>query len=126
MKNGPNDIINHPALKLWHIDNELGCSVPECFCDNSTNAFREWLKKRYGSLDNLNEAWGTTFWSQQYSDWDEIHPPRNAPTFINPGQQLDWQRFNSDTWVEQFNTQKSYSATVFAKYSRSHKFYGVF
>ena len=59
--------------------------------------FREWLKKRYGSLDKLNHAWGTAFWSQHYGDWNEIHPPRKAPAFVNPTQQLDWARFNSDS-----------------------------
>ena len=98
---------NHPALAMWHVDNEYACHIGECFCDNSVSAFREWLKKRYGSLDTLNHAWGTTFWSQIYSDWDEIHPPHKAPSFVNPTQQLDWARFNSDSWIACFNEQKA-------------------
>jgi beta-galactosidase len=98
---------NHPALAMWHVDNEYACHVTECFCDHSTSAFREWLKNRYGSLDKLNDVWGTAFWSQHYSAWEEIHPPRQAPTFINPTQQLDWARFNSDSWIECFEEQKA-------------------
>ena len=86
----------HPALKLWHINNEYGCHVFESFDDDSAQAFRMWLEKRYGTVDALNEAWGTSFWSQTYGAWDEVNPPAAAPTFINPTQQLDWRRFSSD------------------------------
>jgi beta-galactosidase len=98
---------NHPALAMWHVDNEYACHIMECFCDISAAAFREWLKKRYGALEMLNQAWGTNFWSQRYSHWEEIHPPRAAPTFINPSQLLDWARFNSDSWVACFEEQKA-------------------
>jgi beta-galactosidase len=98
---------NHPALVMWHVDNEYACHISECFCHASATAFRDWLKQRYGSLDTLNHAWGTAFWSQYYNDWEEIHPPRKAPTFVNPTQQLDWSRFNSDSWIECFERQKN-------------------
>jgi beta-galactosidase len=98
---------NHPALKLWHINNEYACHISECFCDRSASAFRTWLKKRYGSLEALNHAWGTSFWSQQYADWDEIQPPRRAPSFSNPTQQLDWKRFSSDSLLELFEMEKA-------------------
>ena len=98
---------SHPALAMWHVDNEYACHVTECFCDASVAAFREWLQLRYGSLDALNNAWGTAFWSQHYTAWDEIHPPRKAPTFINPSQQLDWARFNSESWIACFEEQKA-------------------
>ncbi len=93
---------NHPGLVMWHINNEYGCHVPECYCNNSAIAFREWLGCRYGSIEALNEAWGTAFWSQRYSDWDEVNPPRSAPSFINPTQQLDFKRFSSDALLECF------------------------
>jgi beta-galactosidase len=86
----------HPALRLWHVGNEYGCHVASCYCDVSAAAFREWLRARYGSVEALNEAWSTAFWSQQYSDWDEVLPPRTTPTFANPAQQVDFARFSSD------------------------------
>ena len=86
----------HPALKLWHINNEYGCHVYESFDEDSAAAFRVWLRERYGSVEKLNEVWGTSFWSQTYYVWEEVSPPAAAPTFINPTQQLDWRRFCSD------------------------------
>ena len=97
---------DHPALAMWHVNNEYGCHVPECYCDASAAHFREWLKERYGELGKLNEAWGTAFWSQRYSEWDEILPPRAAPTFANPTQQLDFRRFSSDALLECFEMEK--------------------
>jgi beta-galactosidase len=87
---------DHPALVLWHVSNELGCHNGHCYCDVSAEAFRRWLADRYGDVASLNEAWGTAFWSQRYADWEEVLPPRLAPTFPNPTQQLDFRRFSSD------------------------------
>ncbi len=97
----------HPALALWHVDNEYACHVTECFCDQSVAAFRSWLKQRYGSLDGLNKAWGTNFWGQIYNAWEEIIAPRRTPAQVNPAQRLDWQRFCSDSWLECFEEQKA-------------------
>lgn len=97
---------NHPALAMWHVNNEYGCHVAECYCDASSVHFREWLQDRYGDLDALNEAWGTAFWSQAYGEWDEILPPRSAPTFANPTQQLDFRRFSSDALLELYEMER--------------------
>ncbi|MCZ9346954.1 beta-galactosidase, partial [Streptomyces sp. TRM76130] len=75
---------------------ELGCHVPHDYSDASATAFRAWLEKRYGTVDALNAAWGTAFWSQRYDCFDEILPPLAAPTFVNPTQRLDFARFSSD------------------------------
>ncbi|MGH3144582.1 MAG: beta-galactosidase [Rubrobacter sp.] len=97
---------DHPALAMWHVNNEYGCHVAECYCDASAVHFREWLGSRYGDLDTLNDAWGTAFWSQRYGEWDEILPPRAAPTFANPTQQLDFRRFSSDALLELYEMEK--------------------
>src|SRR6478736_3271975 len=86
---------DHPALALWHVDNELGCHVSEFYGEEDAAAFRRWLEQRYGSIEVLNEAWGTAFWSQHYASFEEIIPPRAAPTTLNPTQRLDFQRFSS-------------------------------
>ena len=86
----------HPAVRLWHVSNELGCHNALCYCDVSAAAFRSWLVARYGSLDALNSAWGTTFWSQRYSAWEQVLPPRTTVSTNNPTQVLDFHRFSSD------------------------------
>ncbi|TNB70161.1 beta-galactosidase [Arthrobacter sp. BB-1] len=87
---------SHPAVRLWHVSNELGCHNALCYCDVSAAAFRVWLKARYGTLEALNRAWGTTFWSQRYSGWEQILPPRTTVSTNNPTQVLDFHRFSSD------------------------------
>lgn len=87
---------DHPAVSLWHVSNELGCHNALCYCDTSAEAFRGWLRARYADIDALNRAWGTTFWSQRYSHFDDIRPPAQALSLRNPGQILDFQRFSSD------------------------------
>ncbi len=96
----------HPALAMWHVHNEYACHNGHCFCDASAVAFRRWLRRRYGDLETLNHAWGTAFWSQRYGDWEEIGPPRLAPTFVNPTQQLDWWRFSSDELLDCFRAER--------------------
>jgi beta-galactosidase len=86
---------SHPAVTMWHVGNEYGCHVPACYCDLSAEAFRGWLRARYGELGRLNEAWGGAVWSQDYTGWDQVEPPRTAPTYANPAQQLDFARFSS-------------------------------
>ena len=98
----------HPALTMWHVGNEYGCHIPTgCYCDVSAAAFRAWLRGRYGSIEALNHAWGTDFWSQRYGDWEEILPPRIAPTWPNPSQQLDFQRFSSDALLECYEIERA-------------------
>ncbi|BCW41754.1 hypothetical protein StoSoilB3_32890 [Arthrobacter sp. StoSoilB3] len=93
---------DHPALALWHVDNELGCHVGEFHGEEDAAAFRAWLERRYGSIEELNESWGTAFWSQHYASFDEIIPPGAAPTTLNPGQQLDFARFNSWVFIDYY------------------------
>ncbi|GAA3638249.1 beta-galactosidase [Streptomyces chitinivorans] len=94
---------DHPALRLWHVNNEYGTA---CWCDATAAHFRRWLRDRYESLDALNDAWGTAFWSQCYGDWDEIIPPRRAQYMVNPTQELDFRRFTSDALLECFTAER--------------------
>ncbi|WP_298751846.1 beta-galactosidase [uncultured Serinicoccus sp.] len=91
----------HPALRLWHVSNELGGHNSLCYCDVSAEAFRRWLRERYGRIEAVNEAWGTSFWSQRYGTFEEILPPRLTLSTPNPGQALDFHRFSSDELLAQ-------------------------
>jgi beta-galactosidase len=88
---------DHPGLTVWHINNEY-CTY--CWCDETATHFRWWLRNRYGTVEALNEAWGTAFWSQRYDTWTEILPPRRAQYMKNPTQVLDFKRFTSDALIE--------------------------
>ncbi|HUX77658.1 MAG TPA: beta-galactosidase, partial [Anaerolineae bacterium] len=87
---------NHPAVIGWQIDNELG---GRCYCPICARAFQEWLRDRYGSLDALNQRWGTIFWSHTYTDWDQVPLPLTTGGSPNPGLALDFLRFSSDSYV---------------------------
>ena len=81
---------NHPALIAWHISNEYG---GECHCPLCRAAFREWLKLKYGTLDNLNREWWTAFWSHTFTDWEQIISPGPLGDSDLLGLTLDWKRF---------------------------------
>ena len=100
---------SHPAVVMWHVNNEYGCHNPICYCDISAMAWREWLKKRYVSLDALNSAWGTNFWSQRYHAWDEILPPRETPvgTYPNPTMTLDFRRFSNEEILDLYKNERA-------------------
>ena len=98
---------DHPALKMWHINNEYACHVSECYSDDSEKAFRDWLKERYQTIEELNDRWGTNFWSQRYNDFEEITLLANPPTFANPGQELDYKRFMDDAFLNLYKIEKN-------------------
>jgi beta-galactosidase len=116
----------HPALRIWHVHNEYACHVPQCFCDVSAAAFQDWLRRKYASIDELNEAWGTAFWSQRYRDFAEILPPRAAPSFPNPGQRLDYRRFSSDSYLEAYAAERDVLRSVTPALPVTTNFMGFF
>ena len=95
---------HHPALAMWHVHNEYGTT---CYCTFAAERFRGWLRERYGSLDRLNEAWTTAFWSQRYAEWADIEPPRATQYLVNPTQYLDYRRFWSDELLAAYLDQKA-------------------
>ena len=91
----------NPHVIGWQTDNEFGNSHQNlCTCDSCRSAFHKWLQKKYQTIDKLNDAWGTVFWSQTYSRFDQIPAPLPTPNSHNPGLLLDWKRFTSDLIVE--------------------------
>ncbi|WP_214412453.1 beta-galactosidase [Sphaerisporangium fuscum] len=95
---------DHPALAMWHVHNEYGTG---CHCDHVARAFRAWLRARHGTLEALNDAWTTAFWSQNYADWDEIAPPRATQYLPNPSHVLDFRRFLSQAMLGHYRAQKA-------------------
>ena len=88
----------YPCVIGWQIDNELNCGEDVFYSESDTVAFREFLKKKYGPIEKLNEAWGTVFWNQIFSSYSEVYVPRPTPgNAVNPHRVLDYLRFVSDS-----------------------------
>ncbi|HEY0188142.1 MAG TPA: beta-galactosidase [Cellulomonas sp.] len=105
---------DHPAVVAWHIGNEYGGDGGACFCDLCAAEFRVWLRARYGTLDELNEAWSTTFWSHRFTGWDQIPAPsaltehwRGRACTAFQGITLDYYRFSTDNAIRQFCEEKA-------------------
>ncbi|MDC7124141.1 MAG: beta-galactosidase, partial [Spirochaetales bacterium] len=97
---------NNSAVVAWQIDNEFTCGDGlYCYCEDCRRAFINWCKNKYGSLDSLNKAWGTVFWSQTYTDWEQLIVPKKTQAAMfgnnghNPGLNLDYSRFQSDAII---------------------------
>ncbi|QOT13585.1 beta-galactosidase [Paenibacillus sp. JNUCC32] len=84
---------NHPAVIGWHISNEFG---GDCHCDYCQDAFRSWLQAKYATLDDLNHAWWTAFWSHTITDWSQVESPSPHGETQVHGMNLDWRRFVTD------------------------------
>ena len=96
---------SHPAVVMWHVHNEYGCHNQPCYCEVSGRAFQVWLAAKYGTIDAVNAAWGTAFWSQHYSSFREITPPRQSGASVNTCQVLDFARFSSDELLDCFRAE---------------------
>lgn len=93
----------HPALAGWQTDNEYGChGTTYSYSPAARDGFRRWLAARYGSIDRLNKAWGTVFWSMEYNDFDQIELPNLLVCEAAPAHELDFRRYSSDQ-VAAFN-----------------------
>ena len=119
---GQNDYV-----QAWQTDNEYGChDTAISYCASAHSGFRQWLKHRYGHIDNLNQAWGAVFWSMKYRDFDEIDLPNLTVTQANPAHALDFMRYSSDE-VKAFNREQ---VEIIRKASPgrpvSHNFMGMF
>ncbi len=100
------EFASHPNVIGWQIDNEFGCHVNECFCPACRERWPKWLADNYGSLEALNEAWGTELWSQYYTDWEEIPVPLATPAMHHPSLLYCWRRYMSDMYAEYSDEQR--------------------
>lgn len=91
---------SHPSIIGWQIDNEINCETAEFYSESDTRAFREFLKEKYRTLEDLNRAWGAVFWNQEYTAWEQIYVPRTTiHNSVNPHQSLDYIRFVSESAI---------------------------
>ncbi len=111
----------HPAIIGWQIDNELGS---RCYCPFCRAAFQTWLQEKYGHLDALNTAWGTAFWSHVYTEWSQIPVPLETGDVPNPGLDLDYRRFMSDTYVSFQQEQVDILRQICPQHLITHNFMG--
>lgn len=96
----------HPAVVAWQTDNEYGChSTIVDYSKNAALAFREWCRAHYDNIDALNVAWSNVFWSMEYGNFDQIDPPIDGVTELNPAHRLAFWRFSSDQVVS-FNLEQ--------------------
>jgi beta-galactosidase len=98
---------DHPALRLWHVSNELGNENGHCFSDETSAAFARWLEVRHGTVEALNEHWGSAFWGHRYTSFDQVEAPRFTGTSHNPGLLLDFERFSSDALLDHYRAERA-------------------
>jgi beta-galactosidase len=93
---------DHPAVAGWQLDNEPHFGQIYDYSEQAQIEFPPWLDRKYGSIDVLNDAWGTAFWSQVYNDFSQIQLPNkvNTPQGANPHALLDFSRFTADRLAE--------------------------
>lgn len=88
-----------PSTIGWQIDNELGGAFDQS--GETHAAFQSWLQRKYGTVEQLNRAWGNQFWNQYYTDFSQIRFPFNRnPEYRNPHESLDASRFWSWAWAD--------------------------
>jgi len=116
---------DNPNVIGWQPDNELGNSHDGlCHCAYCRENFQNWLKKKYGTVGELNKAWGTAFWSQEYNDFSETFTPALTVTGENPSQMLDWKKCHSDLIVDFFKMQADIIRKYCPKQFITHNYMG--
>ncbi len=90
----------HPALAMWHVNNELSQMVNYDFSEITIRKFREWCKARFGTCEKLNRTWGMHFWGNNIYEWDELMPPMKTAHQVNTSLLLEWKRFTNECYME--------------------------
>lgn len=91
---------NHPGVIAWQTDNEFKCHVQECMCSTCKKLWHEWLREKYGTIDNLNRAWGTMIWSEYYHDFEQVPQPYKTPFLHNASLSTAYRMFSREKIAE--------------------------
>jgi beta-galactosidase len=102
-----------PGVIGWQIDNEFKCHVSECMCNTCKEQWHEWLKNRYETVENLNDAWGTKIWSEYYHRFEQVPQPGPAPFLHNSSLNTMYQIFSMEK-IAEFSDEQ---AEIIRKYS---------
>ncbi|MFB8348562.1 beta-galactosidase [Streptomyces niveus] len=98
---------DHPAVVMWHINNEYANGNAHCWCEVSAAAFRGWLRTEYSDdLDALNDRWGRSVWGMRYSDWEQVTVPRTSTSSLSPGLWMDFYRFSDAEHLACFRAER--------------------
>ena len=101
-----------PGLVAWHVCNEYGGGGGLCYCDHCAEAFRTWLKNKYGTVEALNKAWCANFWSHTIYDWGDVVPPVSYGDGISDakcvvsGLQMDYRRFQNQAQLACYTNER--------------------
>lgn len=112
----------NPAVTGWQIDNEMFPNL--CHCEACNLRFREWLKNKYGTLENLNKEWGTVVWSGEYSSWTQVTTPFGGSPHQNPSYLLDYSRFCNESTIEYSDFQIEIIRKNCKKHFITHNMFG--
>ncbi|MFC5448852.1 beta-galactosidase [Paenibacillus aestuarii] len=102
-----------PGVIGWQLDNEFKAHVAECMCDTCLTQWHEWLQERYGTIEQLNDAWGTQIWSEYYHCFEQVPQPGPAPFLHNSSLKTNYQLFSMEK-IAQFADEQ---ANIIRKYS---------
>lgn len=102
-----------PGVIGWQIDNEFKCHISECMCGTCKELWHQWLADRYGTIENLNEAWGTQIWSEYYHSFEQVPQPGPVPFLHNSSLSTMYQLFSMEKIAEFCDEQ----AAIIRKYS---------
>ncbi len=80
---------DHPALLGYDVWNECNYSHSYCFCEDTKQAYRAWLKKKYGDIDALRKAW----YRYSLSGWEDVQPPAKLELYPEC---FDWLNFRKE------------------------------
>ena len=107
---------NHPAVIMWQLDNEFKCHIRECFCETCAGLWREWLRKKYGTIENLNKAWGTMVWSTRYQSFEQVVQPKLTTPFLHSASNATNYKIFTREKIAQFASEQT---AIIRKYSQA-------